>query len=189
MAKHFGDRVDITWKSFLLRTEPKVTARSEFVSYTQGWARMMEMEPRTEFNPWTMDGADTPPDSSLPAHIAAKVVEANWPEATEDLHWRLLRAYFTENRNIADWPVLRELVAEVGVDPDDFTTMAGEQRKAMAELVITEHNSAIEQGITAVPTVLINHVLPVPGAQETESYINWIGRLIERQNDDTAPTD
>ena len=46
--------------------------------------------------------------------------------------------------------------------------------------MISEHNEAINQGITAVPTVLINNVLPGPGAQETESYINWIGRIIER---------
>ena len=46
--------------------------------------------------------------------------------------------------------------------------------------MISEHNEAINQGITAGPTVLINNVLPVPGAQETETYINWIGRIIER---------
>ena len=49
--------------------------------------------------------------------------------------------------------------------------------------MIDEHNEAINQGITSVPTVVINQVLPVPGAQETETYINWISRLIERKNE------
>ena len=52
----------------------------------------------------------------------------------------------------------------------------------MSETVIGEHNEAIGQGVTSVPTVIIDKVLPVPGAQETETYINWIGRLIERKS-------
>ena len=57
-----------------------------------------------------------------------------------------------------------------------------DRRLGISKEVIDEHNEAINQGIMSVPTVLINHVLPVPGAQETETYINWISRLIERKN-------
>jgi protein disulfide-isomerase len=181
VADHFGDQVDITWKSFLLRTEPKATTREKFVRYTQGWQTMAELEPRATFVPWTMDGEAEPPSTSLPAQIAHKVIAANWPEAATAVHNRLLTAYFTENRNISDWSVLADVVSEAGVDRDDFVTMVGEQRQTMAQLVIDEHNEAINQGITAVPTVLINEVLPVPGAQESEAYINWIQRLLDRQ--------
>ena len=186
MKQHFGDDVDITWKSFLLRTEPKPMSRDKFVSYTQGWERMAEMEPRASFVPWTSESTNEPPASSLPAQVAHKVVEASWPDAAEALHWRLLRAYFTESRTISDWNVLAEVVADVGVDRSEFVTMVGEQRAAMAQLVIDEHNSAIEQGITAVPTVVINGVLPVPGAQDSDTYINWIERILERQADAPA---
>lgn len=186
MKNHFGDQIDITWKSFLLRTEPKPMSRDKFVSYTQGWQRMAEMEPRANFVPWSADTTNEPPSSSLPAQVAHKVVEANWPDAAEALHWRLLRAYFTESRTISDWHVLADVVGEVGVDREEFLSLVAEQRPAVAQQVIDEHNSAIEQGITAVPTVVINGVLPVPGAQESDTYINWIGRILERQADATA---
>lgn len=173
----------------MLRTEPKTTSREEFVGYTRGWQRMAEMEPRATFTPWTLDTPNEPPSSSLPAHVAAKIIAAHWPERSTDLHWALLRAYFSANRTISDWDVLADIVAELGIDRGDFTTMLTEQRQSMASLVIDDHNSAIQQGITAVPTVLINE-LPVPGAQETESYVAWISRIIERNRaSESAPAD
>ncbi len=151
------------------------------MQYSQNWLTMADLEPRTVFNPWTEDTASDPPPSSLPAQVAHKVVEANWPEFARKVHWGLLEAYFSQNRDISDWNVLADVVAEVGVDRDSFAEAVNTQRQAMAELVIDEHNLAIEQGITAVPTVLINEVLPVPGAQESDSYIIWIERILERQ--------
>jgi predicted DsbA family dithiol-disulfide isomerase len=141
---------------------------------------MAELEPRATFSPWTAATASEPPNSSMPAHVAAKIVDLHWPDQARDLHWALLEAYFTHNRTISDWDVLADIVAEVGVDRDGFVTMLAEQRQMAAGMVIDEHNSAISQGITAVPTVLINDTLPIPGAQETESYITWISRIIER---------
>jgi len=97
-----------------------------------------------------------------------------------DMHYRLLKAYFSENRTVSNWDVLADLVSSIGGDSDHFLSVVEEKREIFADAVISEHNEAINQGITAVPTVLINNVLPVPGAQETETYINWISRIIER---------
>lgn len=139
---------------------------------------MAEMEPRATFVPWATD--DDPPSSSLPALIAAKIVEGTYPDHIGAFRRRLFAAYFSENRTISSWPVLRSLAEDVGIDGDAFDTLVPQQRPALAQLVIDEHNEAIGQGITAVPTVVINGVLPVPGAQESETYINWIERIIER---------
>ena len=181
MKQHFGDEIEITWKSFLLRTEPKTTARPKFVAYTEGWTRMADMEPRATFRPWSNDTTNDPPSSSLPAQVAHKVVAGNWPDKSEALHWRLLEAYFAENRTISDWDVLTDVAVEAGVDRDEFASISREQRQSASQLVIDEHNGAINQSITAVPTVVINQVLPVPGAQESATYISWIERLLERE--------
>ena len=47
--------------------------------------------------------------------------------------------------------------------------------------MIDEHNAAIEQGVTAVPTIVLDDVLPVQGAQDLASYERWIERLLERR--------
>ncbi len=168
----------ISWKSFLLKGGDKSPDREKFVNYTQGWQGMAELEPRLNFQPWSSE--DDPPTGSLVPQIAHKAVLSEWPERAMEMHHRLLEAYFSENRTVSDWSVLAELVSSIGEDPNRFLSIIEESRELLANDVISEHNEAINQGITAVPTVLINSVLPVPGAQESETYINWIERIIER---------
>ena len=98
------------------------------------------------------------------------------------MHHKLLKAYFEKNLDVSDWSVLANLANEVGFGEAKFSSLLDTRRLELSKRVIDEHNEAINQGITSVPTVVINQVLPVPGAQETETYINWISRLIERKN-------
>lgn len=117
----------------------------------------------------------------MPAHVAAKSLALIAPEASDAFHHRLLKAYFTENRTISDWGVLADLAGDVGLDRNEFLTLTAERERGLAEEVITEHNSAIEQGVTAVPTMVIDEVLPIQGAQEVEVIARWIERLIDRR--------
>jgi len=107
------------------------------------------------------------------------------PEAAYAFHHRLLGAYFTENRTISDWSVLGDVASEVGVGRDSFLSIAREQEPSLAALVIEEHNSAIESGVTAVPTVVIDDVLPVQGAQDADTYEVWINRLLDHRRNAT----
>ena len=177
---HFGDQVSITWKSFLLKPGSKTPDREKFIRYTQGWERMVALEPKTSFVPWA--SSNNPPTGSLPAQVAQKIISAEAPEYADAMHHKLLEAYFKRNLDISDWSVLAHIANEVGFGESKFSSLVDTQRLGISKEVIDEHNEAINQGITSVPTVLINHVLPVPGAQETETYINWISRLIERKN-------
>jgi predicted DsbA family dithiol-disulfide isomerase len=91
-------------------------------------------------------------------------------------------AYFAENRTISDAEVLADLAADVGVDGGGFIRYLVENERVYAAAVIDEHNAAIEQGVTAVPTIVLDDVLPVQGAQDLESYERWIERLLERRS-------
>ncbi len=175
----FGDKIDIEWKSFLLRTEPKSSDQAKFVSYTESWLRPAAIEPDARFRVWATDNPG--PTSSIPAQVAAKVMDGFAPDAADAFHWRLLEAYFSENRTISDWSVLGDLAAEVGVDRQAFLTMVTEQQQDAAKLVIDEHNSAIENGVTAVPTIVLDNALPIPGAQELESYVVWINKILAKR--------
>ena len=177
---HFGDQISITWKSFLLKPESKTPDREKFIRYTQGWERMDALEPKASFVPWA--SSNNPPTGSLPAQVAQKIISAEAPEYADAMHHRLLEAYFKRNLDISDWSVLAHIANEVGFGEAKFSSLVDTQRLGISKEVIDEHNEAINQGIMSVPTVLINHVLPVPGAQETETYINWISRLLERKN-------
>ena len=97
------------------------------------------------------------------------------PIATRRTTTTSLRAYFTENRTISDYEVLAAIAEESGVDRAAFWSELDIGRSDAANAAIDEHNEAIEQGITAVPTVLASG-FAVPGAQDVETYV----RLFER---------
>ena len=141
---------------------------------------MAALEPKTSLVPWST--SSKPSTGSLAAQVAQKIISSDAPKYADAMHHKLLEAYFEKNLDISDWCVLANLANEVGFGEAKFSSLVETRRLELSKRVIDEHNEAINLGITSVPTVVINQVLPVPGAQETETYINWISRLIERKN-------
>ena len=88
---------------------------------------MADLEPRADFQRWSTQNA--PPSGSLPAQIAHKVVVSEWPEMAMDMHYRLLKAYFSENRTVSNWDVLADLVSSIGGDSDHFLSVVQEKRE------------------------------------------------------------
>jgi len=179
LAERMGSAISIETKSFLLRPETTVREREKFVEYTQSWLRPAEMEPRAEFNVWSTDSPA--PSGSIPAQVAAKAMAAWRPDLVHDYDRALLSAYFTDNRTISDFDVLADVAAECGADRDAFVSFLGANEQVITQHVINEHNEAVEQGVTAVPTVVIDGVLPVQGAQGVDLYEHWIRKIIERR--------
>lgn len=180
-----GAKVELTWKSFLLRTEPKTQGIEKFREYTRSWERCQATEPDAGFTtPWATD--NDPPTSSLPAQVAWKASSTFGDGMQDTFHNALLTAYFTDNRDISSWVVLSDIAEEVGINRVDFESFLNDNREYLASWVIDEHNAAIESGITAVPTVVIGDVLPVPGAQDVENYERLINRFIQRRTEARA---
>lgn len=180
IQEHFGESVDITWSSFLLRTEPKTGTRDKFVEYTHSWERPAEGAPEAQFNwPWTGESAG--PTSSLPAQIAWKATSMFGDGKQHDFHDALLKAYFTDNRDISDWTILTELAEQCGIDPVEFDARLEANREHLASWVIDEHNAAIQNGINAVPTVVVGDVFPIPGAQPLDYYLRVIRKYAEHR--------
>lgn len=179
LKRRMGDAIDVQWKSFLLRTEPKTTSLEKFTQYTESWARPAEMEPNAKFTtPWA-SGA-TPPSSSFPAQMAWKASAHFGDEAQQRYHHALLDAYFVQNRNISDGPELAQIAHECDIDKDEFVQLFTEQHDSLRDVVAAEHNDAIGRGVTAVPTVMLGEAFPVPGAQDVETYERLVSRVIER---------
>ena len=175
LQEQMGDRIVVDWKAFLLRAEPKTGDHAAFVEYTTSWLRPAEAEPAAEFTVWSSD--ESQPASSVPAQVAYKTVAAIAPELAKPFHDRLLRGYFTENRNIATSDVLLELATDVGVDRKALEEAGTTRREEFTQLVIDEHNGAMANNVTGIPTVLFENQFPVPGAQPLETYVHLIERI------------
>ena len=175
LKEKYGDRVEIEWKAFMLRTGPRDWERQDFLNYTQSWMRPKEMEPELDFTVWATD--DPQPHSSIEAHVAFKVLEELAPDNAKAFHDRIMRAYFVENRDISNAELLTGFAVDVGVDADAFSEAMVDRSEAMAELVFAEHESARAHEVTGIPTVVFEGQYPVSGAQPLETYEDFVEKI------------
>ena len=174
-----GDAIDVQWKSFLLRTEPKTTSLEKFTAYTESWKQPAGLEPAATFTtPWA-SGA-TPPSSSFPAQMAWKASAHFGEDAQQRYNHALLDAYFVQNRDISSGPELAQIAHECGMERDAFVEVFTEQHDSLRDMVAAEHNDAIGRGVGGVPSVSVNGSPPIDGAQDVDVYERWITRVIEK---------
>ena len=175
LNEQVGDQVAVEWRSFLLRPEPREPSPEKFRAYTQSWLRPASMAPEISFVPWATDNPQ--PSHSLPSAVAGKVAATFGPDAWDRFHMALMRAYFTDNRTISETDVQIDVARDCGLDPDEFARRLAVEGEALAVEVRQEHAEAMDHMVTAVPTVLVNDVLPIPGAQELAVYLNVVERI------------
>jgi predicted DsbA family dithiol-disulfide isomerase len=110
----------------------------------------------------------------VPAHLAAKAARRLGPEAFRALHGRLLRAYFSENRDVSERATLEALWREVDLAPGEFAAV---DDPALLREVLSEHADALEQGVTGVPAArLAGQDAVLLGALPLETYRRWLQR-------------
>jgi predicted DsbA family dithiol-disulfide isomerase len=127
-------------------------------------------------------GVDMDPDkpqrmpNTLNAHrlIHWAGIEGRQPEIVH----RLMRAYWTEGRDIGDLDTLAAIAGEGGMD--QAATLRLLHSDADADDIAARDADARHKGVTAVPTFLIAQQYVVSGAQPPETW----GKVIEEL---TAP--
>ena len=172
----FGDAVRVTWKSYLLRPEPRPGRDLEkFRAYTRSWERPAADEPRAAFRTWQGDAG--PPSHSVPAHVAAKAAGSHGAEAERAFRERLFLAYFSESRDVSDAATLRALWSEAGLPPGGFERTADSTLEAR---VRAEHAEALSLEANGVPAVRVGESeFVLVGAQPIETYRRWLRRSLE----------
>lgn len=170
-----GEAVTVEWKAFLLRPFPEARSVQEFRAYTRSWLRPAALEPDAGLRPWAGDAS--PPTHSVPAQVAAKVAETFGAPAFRSYHWALMRAYFTEHRTISDRTVLVELAEQVGLPGDGFDRRLTERWDDLVQVVSTEHNQAVDSGITGVPAVVVDGRYLISGAVDVDHYRQAVSQV------------
>lgn len=170
-------QITLSWRSYLLRPDPRprtAEALARFRTYTQGWRRVAEDEPRAPFRPWQGDAG--PPTHSLPPHQTAKAAEAFGAEAGRRMRDRLFRAYFVESRDISDVETLRALWSEIELADADFPSTPD---ASLTRRILAEHAEAQSVGATGVPAVrLAGKEFALVGAQPEAAYLRWFQRAL-----------
>ena len=119
--------------------------------------------------------ANTLPSHRLLAHALAKY----GPEVQAALKQNIMIAYFTDGKDISSNKVLVGCAVSAGMDGDEANIVLTEN--LFAQEVASQISDATSNGITAVPTYVINDQWSVPGAQDTEMFERVLVRLAEKQ--------
>jgi predicted DsbA family dithiol-disulfide isomerase len=107
------------------------------------------------------------------------------PVAQPVLKERLLEAYFRDGLDIGDPDVLAICAADVGFDRE--TVRAFLDSDAGVREVRDDIEQAIEYGISGVPGFVINRRWSIPGAQDTDTFVNVFRQLKDRIVVESAP--
>jgi len=183
LEEELGTAVRVEWRSYLLRPNATRSRNLEsFREYTRSWLRPAAEPDGGEFRVWQGDAG--PPTHSVPAHCVAKAAARVSDEAFRRVHRRLLRAYFTQSRDISDRATLHELWGELGLPEEALA--AADAPDVLAQ-VRAEHAEALELGITGVPAVRLGDGdVAIVGAHPVELYRRWVTRVRTRAEGGSA---
>lgn len=97
------------------------------------------------------------------------------PATQRSLKKALLRAYFTDGREVADHGVLAELAEEVGLDRSSTESLLASDGEA--DHVHAEREEAYGNGISAVPTFIVEGQWMLQGALETDRWVKALTHI------------
>ena len=107
---------------------------------------------------------------------------AKWAQTMnkdEVLTTRLMKAYFTEGKNLSDKNTLVELAGEVGLDQDAAKKVL--ESNEFADTVNGEITEARQVGVQGVPFFVINRKYGVSGAQATEYFLQALRQIYQEE--------
>lgn len=92
---------------------------------------------------------------------------------------RLLRSYFSEGLDVGDIEVLATLAEEVGMPADRVRGfLASDDGDEQLDALLRQ---ASEMGVTAVPTFVFDGRWVVPGAQDVDTFVTVIRKLLAKR--------
>lgn len=175
MEEEFAGRLELEWRTFLLRPRPEPgRSREAFREYTRSWLRPAAEADAAPFRVWQGDAG--PPSHSVPPHLVAKAARSLGEPAFRAVHERLLHAYFAESRDITDAATLSAIWREAGLPEAELERVSDPRWLAQ---VAAEHAEAVRLGVNGVPAVRVDgDDAFVTGAYPVEMYRRWARRLL-----------
>lgn len=181
------DTLDIVWRSFELdptmQTKPgqsihELLAERKGISVAQGRQMNEHMAQIAREVGLDFDFEHMVPVNTFLAHrflhLAAK--HGKQDAAKE----RVLAAYFTQGRNVADLDTLAELGTELGLDATEVRTALASE--AYAEEVRHDEYQARQIGVRGVPYFVFDDKYAVSGAQPSELFLEVLEKVWEEKH-------
>jgi predicted DsbA family dithiol-disulfide isomerase len=183
-AKDLDEEVEITWRSFELAPDAETNPDKsiyEVLSERKGWSseqtKMMheQVSEKARQAGLNYDFDSVIPANSFNAHRILHAAKSHGSDVQDDVKEHLLRAYFTEGKNIDDASILKEIGTEHGLSESEVSTaLESEEIKSAVEEDIS---LARQIGIQGVPFFVFNRTYAVSGAQPVEAFKEVLGKI------------
>jgi predicted DsbA family dithiol-disulfide isomerase len=172
--------VQIELRTFLLNPGLKTNLSQSITQYLQEH-KQIPMDQIEAMNARIVQqGQEFGIDFQMHKIVVANTIKAHLllHEAHEQgLQWpakmRLLKAYFTEGKNIDNLEVLQELATEIGLKTDhlDLAILGGKHSRAFTQ----DLQEAQDLGLRGVPYFLFDRKVAIHGAREVEVFEKALG--------------
>jgi predicted DsbA family dithiol-disulfide isomerase len=174
-------KIEVEWKSFLLNpdmiTDPsKKTV--EYLAEIKGWSKDQALQMTNQVVAMAEEeGLTYHMDKAVVANPkdAHRVLQyAKTQEKGDEMKERLLKAYFTEGVNIADFSKITELAVEVGLD--EATVKEVLQSGQFAEKVQQDIYESQQLGVRGVPFFVLDNKYGISGAQHPDNFTEILNK-------------
>ena len=172
----FKGALTVSWKSYLIR-EKGVTVFDDYIA--SHFERANEQEEGIAFNPWKKGPY---PTWGMPALRASKAAALQGDKKWSRFHLAVMKAFYTDGRDISSEQVLEEIAKETGLNLEEF---AREFNDPKWENVVYEETREAQEvcGIRSIPAVVVQNRYLVEGVVPVAHY----KQVIEEVKDSLKP--
>lgn len=158
--------MEVEWRPYELHPElpPEGRAREQRGATGPSRVQLMAQESGLEM---------TTPSVTPNPRLAFEAAEFAHSQGKGDsFHRTLFDAYWRRGLNIGTEPVLLQVAAEVGLDPEALRNSLAE--RTLADAVERKLEASRQSGVRAVPTFVFNDRYAVEGAYPYESFRRFV---------------
>ncbi|WP_227674041.1 DsbA family oxidoreductase [Psychrobacter phenylpyruvicus] len=177
------DSVEIELKAFQLDPNAPLTssgptqerfAKKYGISHEQAGEQLQKISQLATEEGIGFDYADTLFTNTMDAHRLTKYAQQNVPELADKLKKAIYKAYFIDQKELANREVLTAIAKNIGLDKDVTALLDSDQFR---EEVIADQDEAMRLGVRGVPYFVINDTYAIPGAMSQQDFENALRQI------------
>jgi predicted DsbA family dithiol-disulfide isomerase len=181
------DKVEVVYKAYQLNPQaPKVMTGTAYEAFAKSHGTTIE-QAKERFKMFTQNAKQAgltynydilQMTNTFDAHRIAKW--ANTFKKEDALTSRLMKAYFTEGKNLADYNTLATLAEEVGLSKEQALLILN--KNEYKDQVKEEQQEARQIGVQGVPFFVLNRKYGISGAQQTAYFKQALEQIWAEEN-------
>lgn len=181
----FKDKIEVEWKSFQLDPELPVEglaiSTKEYIAKRKGMPEeqlqgmLNQLQESGQAVGITFNHDKSIPVNTLRAHRLIHFAQAQGKG--NEMKEIVLKAHFTEGKNVGDIAVLAELSEQIGLSATEVTAFLATDEKL--EEVYSDIQEAQTLGVSGVPFFVLDRKYGISGAQPSETFIEALTQAFE----------